>query len=68
MLEMVENLIYTLEYTYPVTCVAPPVGPCVPSGVPVFEVTKQQLANIKNNIPLFKSDRVKLPTDNMYGK
>ena len=22
----------------------------------------------KNNIPLFKSDRVKLPTDNMYGK
>ena len=47
MLEMVENLIYTLEYTYPVTCVAPPVGPCVPSGVPVFEVTKQQLASIK---------------------
>ena len=68
MLEMVENLIYTLEYTYPVTCVAPPVGPCVPSGAPVFEVTKQQLASIKNNIPLFKIDRVKLPTDNMYGK
>ena len=68
MLEMVENLLYTLEYTYPPYCVAPPVGPNVPSGVPVFEVTKQQLANIKNNIPLFKSDRVKLPTDNMYGK
>ena len=68
MLEMVENLLYTLEYTYPPYCVAPPVGPTVPSGVPVFEVTKQQLANIKNNIPLFKSDRVKLPTDNMYGK
>ena len=68
MLEMVENLLYTLEYTYPPYCVAPLVGPNVPSGVPVFEVTKQQLANIKNNIPLFKSDRVKLPTDNMYGK
>ena len=68
MLGMVENLLYTLEYTYPPYCVAPPVGPNVPSGVPVFEVTKQQLANIKNNIPLFKSDRVKLPTDNMYGK
>ena len=68
MLEMVENLLFSLEYTYPPYCIAPPVGPNVPSGIPVFEVTKQQIANIRNNIPLFKSDRVKLPTDNMYGK
>ena len=68
MCDMLENVLFTLEYTYPPYCVAPPVGPCVPSGTPIFEVTKQQIANIRNNIPLFKSDRVKLPTDNMYGK
>ena len=68
MLEMVENLLFSLEYTYPPYCIAPPVGPNVPSGTPIFNVTKQQIANIRNNIPLFKSDRVKLPTDNMYGK
>ena len=68
MLEMVEEMIFTLEYTYPPYCIAPPVGPNVPSGTPIFEVTKQQIANIRTNIPLFKSDRVKLPTDNMYGK
>jgi len=66
--DMLEDVLFTLEFTYPTYCVAPPVGPCVPSGTPIFEITKQQIANIRNNIPLFKSDRVKLPTDNMYGK
>ena len=68
MLEMVEEMIFTLEYTYPPYCVAPPVGPNVPSGIPVFELAKTQIANIRTNIPLFKSNRVKLPTDDMYGK
>jgi len=67
-LEMVENLLFTLEFTYPPYCIAPPTGPNVPSGTPIFDVTKQQIEDIRNNIPLFKSDRVKLPTDNMYGK
>jgi hypothetical protein len=68
MCDMLEDVLFTLEFTYPPYCIAPPVGPNVPSGTPIFEVTKSQIANIRNNIPLCKSDRVKLPTDNMYGK
>jgi len=68
MCDMLEDVLFTLEFTYPPYCIAPPVGPNVPSGTPIFNVTKQQIANIRTNIPLFKSDRVKLPTDNMYGK
>ena len=68
MCDMLEDVLFTLEFTYTPYCIAPPVGPNVPSGTPIFNVTKQQIANIRNNIPLFKSDRVKLPTDNMYGK
>jgi|TARA_B110000908_G_scaffold6989_1_gene8720 hypothetical protein len=68
MCDMLEDVLFTLEFTYPPYCIAPPVGPNVPSGTPIFDVTKQQIASIRNNIPQFKSDRVKLPTDNMYGK
>lgn len=68
MCDMLEDVLFTLEFTYPPYCIAPPTGPNVPSGTPIFDVTKQQIAAIRNNIPSFKSDRVKLPTDNMYGK
>tara|TARA_R110000822_G_scaffold29553_7_gene86736 strand:- start:356 stop:835 length:480 start_codon:yes stop_codon:yes gene_type:complete len=68
MCDMLEDVLFTLEFTYPPYCIAPPVGPNVPSGTPIFDVTKQQIANIRTNIPQFKSDRVKLPSDNMYGK
>jgi len=69
MLEMVEEMIFSLEYTYPPYCVAPPVGPNVPAvGVPVFATVKTQIARIRTSIPQFKSDRVKLPSDDMYGK
>jgi hypothetical protein len=68
MCEMLEGIIFSLEYTYPPYCIAPPVGPNVPSGIPLFETAKMQIQNIRTNIPLFKSDRVKLPSDDMYGK
>lgn len=68
MCDMLEDVLFTLEFTYPPYCISPPVGAAVPSGTPIFEVTKSQIANIRTNIPLCKSDRVKLPTDNMYGK
>ena len=62
-------MIFSLEYTYPPYCVAPPVGPNVPAvGVPVFATVKTQIARIRTSIPQFKSDRVKLPSDDMYGK
>ena len=67
-LEMLENMIYTLEFTYPPYCMAPPVGPNVPGGTPVFDTVKNDISTIRKNIPQIKSDRVKLPTDNMYGK
>jgi len=68
MCEMLEGMLYTLEFTYPPYCIAPPVGPTVPGGATPFTQVKQQLKDIKTNLPLFKSDRVKLPTDNMFGK
>ena len=68
MCDMLEGLIFSLEFTYPPYCVAPPVGPNVPAGTPIFETMKSQISNIRTNIPLFKSDRVKLPSDDMYGK
>ena len=68
MCDMLEGLIFSLEFSYPPYCVAPPVGPCVPSGTPIFETMKSQISNIRTNIPQVKSDRVKLPSDDMYGK
>ena len=68
MCDMLEGLIFSLEFTYPPYCVAPPVGPNVPAGTPIFETMKSQISNIRTNIPQVKSDRVKLPSDDMYGK
>jgi len=66
--EMIETLIYTLEFTYPPYCIAPPTGPNVPSGANIFQAVKDGLSDVKDSIPAFKSDRVKLPSDNMYNK
>jgi hypothetical protein len=68
MCEMLEGMIYTLEFSYPPYCLAPPVGPNVPGGATPFVEVKNKLNTIKKNLPLFKSSRVNLPTDNMYGE